>query len=130
MPATAKNPFTWVEIYVDNMERARKFYEAVFQFDMVPMETPGDMGDLEMLSFPWEDGGANVSGALCKMADMKPGAGGTLVYFTCEDCAVESDRISAAGGQLVQAKFPIGQHGFIALAMDTEGNLIGLHSMR
>jgi predicted enzyme related to lactoylglutathione lyase len=128
MKANTKNPFTWVEIYVDDMGRAQKFYETVLQIQMIPMQTPGDMGDLQMLSFPWAEGEKNISGALCKTSDMKPGIGGTLVYFTCDDCAVESGRVENAGGKMLQEKFPIGNHGFVALAIDTEGNTIGFHS--
>jgi len=128
METKAKNPFTWVEIYVEDMPRAQKFYETVFQIEMIPMQTPGEFGDLEMMSFPWSETEGNISGALCKTSDFKPGAGGTLVYFTCEDCAVESARVAAAGGQVLQEKMPIGEHGFCAVAMDTEGNTIGFHS--
>lgn len=128
MNSSSKNPFTWLEIYVEDMDRAREFYESVFQFKMISMQTPGDFGDLEMWSFPWEDGGANISGALCKTAGFKPGAGGTLVYFTCEDCSVEESRVQQAGGQVLQEKMPIGEHGFCSIIMDTEGNTIGLHS--
>jgi hypothetical protein len=125
-----KNPFTWVEIYVSDMIRARKFYEEVLQIELIPMQTPGDFSDLEMLSFPWEEGGQNISGALCKTREIQPGPGGTLVYFTCDDCANEISRVVAAGGQVLQEKFPIGEHGFCGIATDTEGNVIGFHSIR
>jgi uncharacterized protein len=130
MAANSKNPFTWVEIYVDDMSRAQNFYEKVFQINMIPMQTPGDFSDLEMVSFPWEQDGPNISGALCKTAEMKPGTGGTLVYFSCEDCAIETARVEGAGGQLLQPKMPIGEHGFVAIAMDMEGNAIGFHSSK
>ncbi|MGF1565959.1 MAG: VOC family protein [Flavobacteriales bacterium] len=128
MKTPIKNPFTWIEIYVDDMARAQKFYETVFQIDMVPMQAPGEFGDLEMLSFPWAQGESNISGALCKTSATKPGAGGTLVYFTCSDCAVETARVENAGGTVVQGKMPIGDHGFCSVIIDTEGNMIGLHS--
>lgn len=128
MTAEAKNPFTWVEIYVDDMSRAQQFYETVLQISMVPMPTPGGMDDLEMVSFPWVQGGVNATGALCKTSTIKPGSGGTLVYFACIDCAEESSRVAGAGGQVLQEKFPIGEHGFCSIVMDTEGNTIGLHS--
>jgi predicted enzyme related to lactoylglutathione lyase len=124
----AKNPFTWIEIYVENMNRAQKFYETVLQIQMIPMQTPGEFGDLEMLSFPYAEGEGNISGALCKTKDINPGTGGTLVYFTCEDCSIESSRVENAGGKVLQEKFPIGPHGFCSIAMDTEGNTIGFHS--
>ena len=128
MTTKTKNPFTWVEIYVDDMSRAQKFYETVLQIEMIPMQAPGEFGDLEMLSFPWAQGESNISGALCKTSEMKPATGGTLIYFTCEDCAVETARVENAGGKVLQEKFPIGEHGFCSVVMDTEGNTIGFHS--
>ena len=125
-----KNPFTWVEIYVEDMPRAQKFYETLLNIKMIPMQAPGGFGDLEMVSFPWAEGKSNISGALCKTSEMKPGTGGTLVYFTCEDCEVETARVDQAGGKVLQKKFQIGEHGYCSIVMDTEGNTIGLHSMR
>jgi predicted enzyme related to lactoylglutathione lyase len=110
------------------MPRAQKFYETVLQIEMVPMQAPGEFGDLEMLSFPWAQNESNISGALCKTSEFKPGAGGTLVYFTCDDCAVETARVEKAGGTVLQDKMPLGEHGFCSIAIDTEGNTIGFHS--
>ena len=55
--------------------------------------------------------------------------GYTLVYFGCEDCAVEGSRVAAAGGNVHREKMSIGEYGFIVLAVDTEGNMFGLHSL-
>lgn len=57
------------------------------------------------------------------------GVGGTIIYFTCADCAQETARAAQNGGQIVRDKFSIGPYGFISLVLDTEGNMIGLHSM-
>lgn len=124
-----KNPFAWVEIYVSDMARAQKFYESVLNFTMIPMQTPGEFGDLEMVSFPWIEGGNNISGALCKTSSMPAGTGGTLVYFGSDDCSVELSRIANAGGKVLQEKMSLGEHGFCGIALDTEGNSIGFHSM-
>lgn len=126
----SKNVFTWVEIYVDDMDRARKFYETVLKVELVDMETPGGIGDMQMVSFPWAENEPNISGALIKTNDMKPGTGGTLVYFACDDCAKETSRVEAAGGEVLQDKFQIGEHGFCSICMDTEGNTIGFHSSK
>jgi uncharacterized protein len=115
---------------VEDLGRAQKFYETVLQIEMTPMETPGGFGDLEMLCFPWAQGGENISGALCKTKDIKPGPGGTLVYFICDDCAIEASRVIEAGGKVIQEKYPLGEHGFCAIIMDTEGNSVGLHSIK
>lgn len=126
MAAPAKNPFTWVEIYVDDMNRAKAFYESVLKVSLIDMQMPEEFG--QMVSFPWAEGKENISGALVKMDSMKPGNGGTLVYFTCDDCAIEEGRVKAAGGEVLQPKMSLGEHGFCSIVQDTEGNTIGLHS--
>ncbi|WP_339902602.1 VOC family protein [uncultured Cyclobacterium sp.] len=123
------NPVNWFEIYVEDMDRAKKFYSQVLDQTLEDMTVPEGAGDLRMVGFPYVDGGINASGALVKSSEMRPGTGGTLVYFSCEDCAVEQGRIEAAGGQVIQPKFQIGEHGYCAIAMDTEGNTFGLYSM-
>ena len=129
MTTPAKNPFTWVEIYVADMKRAQQFYETILDIQMAELPMPEEMGEMQILSFPWAEGERNISGALVKMENMIPGTGGTLVYFACENCATEESRVEKAGGKVLQPKMPIGEYGFCSLVMDTEGNTIGLHSM-
>jgi uncharacterized protein len=124
---TNRNPVGWFEIYVQDMERAKTFYQKTFQVTLERLESPG----LELWMFPNPMGPDNpgCAGALVKMDGKDSGAGGTLVYFSCEDCAVEAARAVQNGGQVQKEKQSIGQYGFIALIYDTEGNMIGLHSM-
>ena len=124
------NPVGWFEIYVQDMERAKAFYEAVLRgkLERIPSPTPGP--ELEMWSFPMSQEGYGASGALVKMDGCASGGSGTLVYFACEDCAVEARRAAEHGGRVFKEKMSIGKYGFIALVFDTEGNMIGLHSMR
>ena len=123
-----RNSVGWFEIYVEDMARAKAFYERVF--DVTLSELPTDMPDIQMLVFPMIDDAPGCPGALAKMEGVEPGGGGVLVYFSCEDCSVESSRVAAAGGQVVKPKFAIGEYGFISLVVDTEGNMIGLHSRK
>ena len=69
-------------------------------------------------------------GAIIKMSGKDSGDGGTIVYFSCDDCSVEAGRAVKKGGRIQRDKFSIGEYGFIALVVDTEGNIIGLHSMK
>jgi predicted enzyme related to lactoylglutathione lyase len=119
------NPVGWFEIYVQDMARAKTFYETVLATKLEQL--PGT--ELEMWSFPMEMGKYGAPGALVHMPGCASGGGGTLVYFSCTDCATEQARAEAAGGKVFKPKFSIGQYGHIALVTDTEGNLIGLHSM-
>lgn len=120
------NPVGWFEIYVDEMARAKKFYESVFQVSLERLESP----DIEMWSFPMTMEGYGAPGSLVKMEGFSAGRNSVLVYFSCEDCAVQAARVKEAGGQIQREKFSIGQYGYIALVVDTEGNMIGLHSMK
>lgn len=126
---TANNPVNWFEIYVDNIDRAKKFYATVLGKEMIDMPTPADM-DMKMVAFPWVEGGLNATGALVQTKSVKAGGNSTLVYFQTDDCLAEQNRVEKAGGKVVQPKFPIGDYGFCALCLDTEGNMFGLHSMR
>jgi uncharacterized protein len=123
-----RNPVCWFEIYVQDMSRAKRFYEAVFKVDLVELPSPDP--DMEMQAFPMNMGSDGASGALAKMKGCPSGGMGTLVYFSCEDCATEASRVEGAGGKVFKPKMSIGQYGFIALVNDTEGNLIGLHSLK
>lgn len=124
-----KNPIGWFEIYVDDVERAKHFYQSVFQVTFEQMMDPTGT-DIEMWFFPSDMESYGASGALVKMDGISAGAGGTLVYFSCEDCAIEQERATQHGGVVVQAKMGIGEYGFISLVQDSEGNMIGLHSMQ
>ncbi|MFD1008714.1 VOC family protein [Oceanisphaera ostreae] len=123
------NSVVWFEIYVAEMARARKFYEAVLGVTLEPADKMAEDWP-EMWMFPGEDNACGASGALVKMDGISPGGGGTLVYFSCDDCAEQASRVQANGGQVMREKFAIGPYGFIALVVDTESNMIGLHSMR
>lgn len=120
-----QNVVGWFEIYVEDMKRAVHFYSNVFKH--------GEFKDLsdkneQMLAFPWVMNGEFASGALVKAESMKPGKGGTVVYFQSEDCEIEASRVTEFGGKIIKPKFAIGEYGFVAIVEDSEGNLIGIHS--
>lgn len=122
------NPVCWFEIYVDDMSRAQKFYEAVLQVTLQELPSPQGF-EGSMMTFPGNPEGMNANGALVKHEMGKPSAMGTIVYFGCADCANEQTRVEQAGGKVLMPKFSIGEFGFCALVADSEGNTIGLYSM-
>jgi uncharacterized protein len=127
-----KNPVNWFEIYVQDMDRATSFYEAVLKVKLDKLEMPTDMEDadnFQMTSFPFVDDQPNASGALVKAEGMESGGNSIVIYFTCDDCITEQNRVENAGGKVLKEKFSIGQYGFCSICMDTEGNTFGLHSM-
>jgi predicted enzyme related to lactoylglutathione lyase len=131
-PAAVANPIVWFEIYVQDMERAKRFYEAVLQTKLQKLGSPQsteDIASAEMWQFSSNQAAHGASGALIKMAGAPSGGLGTVVYFHCNDCAVEESRVVKNGGRIHRSKTAIGEYGAISLVYDTEGNLFGLHSM-
>ncbi len=120
------NPVCWFEIYVQDMPRARAFYEGVLGVKLERLGSP----EIEMWAFPGTLERYGTPGALVRMPGLPSGGNSTLVYFSCEDCAAEESRVAACGGTVQRPKMSIGQFGFITLAVDTEGNMIGLHSLK
>lgn len=123
-----RNPVGWFEIYVQDTERARAFYEKTFQVQLERLESPDPA--MELCAFPMVCDGGGCAGSLVRMNGKDSGAGGTIIYFSCADCSAEAARAAESGGKIQRPKFAIGQYGFVAFVLDTEGNLIGLHSMR
>jgi len=121
-----KNPVGWFEIYVQDMNRAKNFYESVFEGKLERL----DNSDIEMWSFPMQMDGVGAPGTLVKMKGFPSGGNSTLVYFKCRDCALEEARAVEFGGRVQKKKMSIGNYGFISLVFDTEGNMLGLHSMQ
>jgi hypothetical protein len=126
------NPVGWFEIYVQDMARARDFYEAVFVVRLIPLKNPDPLAypDLEMWAFPAAMDRFGASGSLVRIPGMPSGGGGTLIHFSCVDCATYARRAVNAGGTLLSPKTSMGEHGYRATILDPDGNVIGLHSMQ
>lgn len=122
---TKNNALNWFELYVTDWNRAKKFYETILG---TPLQEVTSSCSAPMAIFP-HDSTKGVGGALTKMEGTSPGGGGTLVYLNVEgDLDGVISRIPSAGGTIIRPRFPIGEHGFIAIFRDTEGNVAGLHS--
>ena len=117
------NPIQWVEIAATDLERAKEFYAKVFDLEFQLIEMP----DSRMYMFGGPDQ-IGSSGCLVQSSINTPSEDGAIVYFACEDVAVEVERAEQAGGKVLVPKTDIGEFGFFAQLIDTEGNRIGVHS--
>ena len=122
------NAVGWFDIYVNDMGRAVAFYEAVLKQKLEKISDPTD--ETQMMSFSGNMTAYGAMGALVKSNYSRPGVGGTMVYFSVEDCSVQESRIVAAGGKVVRSKFSIGEFGWVTLCEDTEGNMFGFNSKK
>ena len=116
----------WYEIPVIDMERAKKFYDTVFDIDV----QIHDLNGLLMGWFPFAEEGSGASGSLIKSDAYEPSEkAGVLIYFSSADVNNELGRVEVAGGKVLQEKTQISPEiGFMGLFLDSEGNRLALHS--
>src|SRR5690349_12317527 len=125
---TFDSAISWFEIPAKDINRAQKFYEAVFDIKMQPLDSP----DIEMRIFPLTDPMKGVGGALAKTKDFhNPSAtDGPLIYLNGNpDVQKYLDKVEAAGGKIMVPKMSLGEYGYMAVFTDTEGNRVALHAI-
>ncbi len=124
-----QHAISWFEIPTTDINRAQKFYEAVFQIQMTPI----DMENIKMRMFPLDNPMEGVGGALVDTGGFhKPSTtDGVLIYLNGNpDVQIFMDRVEAAGGKTIVPKMEISpEYGDMAIFMDTEGNRIALHNI-
>lgn len=117
------NALNWFEIPAKDIERALTFYDTIMGATLIRMEANEAY---PMGMFPVESG---VSGAVIQGEGYVPSTEGTIVYLNAgEDLSHVLNRVEGAGGNIVMPKTDIGENGFMAYFIDTEGNKVGLHS--
>ena len=115
----------WFEIPVNDMARAKAFYEFVFRIEIREV----NFGGLNMGWFPDNNGAYGATGTLIKQDSYVPSKEGTLVYFMSENVQDELDRIEKVGGSIYQEKTQISkEYGYMGVFIDSEGNRVALHS--
>jgi uncharacterized protein len=120
------NVINWFEIPAKNFDRACDFYSKVLEGDIHKIDSPmGQMGFLPGFA-PSE-----VGGAIVKAEGYEPSGKGSVVYLNGgADLSAPLERVEKAGGKIVMPKTSIGENGFMAHFIDTEGNRVALHSMK
>jgi len=122
-----KNAISWFEIAVTDIERASKFYGSVLNVEIQRM----DMETMKYAMFPYDNDNNGVGGGLVEMEGFKPSAEGPTLYLNGgDDLSDPLSRVEAAGGKIIMPKTDIGENGFMAQFIDTEGNRMALHSSK
>jgi len=117
----------WFEIPVKNFNRAKTFYETILGATMQPMEAMG----MKSAFFPADLENGSIGGCIIEGQGYEPANKGSLVYLNGgNDLSVVLSKVEQAGGKIIMSKTGIGPHGFMAHFEDSEGNKVGLHSMK
>jgi len=123
---SAQNPATWFEIPAKDLQRAKAFYEYVFDFEM----TVHFMGPLKMAWFPGAQGQVGATGSLMENPNYKPSHEGSLIYFAVRDIEATLQKVREKDGKILNPKMSIGEHGFVGHFEDCEGNRVALHATK
>jgi predicted enzyme related to lactoylglutathione lyase len=120
------NALNWFEISVNDIARAKKFYETIFSISMEVQEMMG----MKMAYFPADMMNGKVGGGIVESPMHKPSADGAKIYLNANpDMEAVLAKISTSGGTVTMPKTKISDEiGYMAFFMDTEGNSVGLHS--
>jgi len=119
-----KSMINWFEIPVKNFERAKSFYSKVL--DVTITDMPHD--NFKYGVFPY-DPNEGVSGALVEGEGFEPSQNGVIIYLNGgDDLAPALARAKEADATILMPKTSIGENGFMAHFIDSEGNRVALHS--
>ncbi|HMB61963.1 MAG TPA: VOC family protein [Eudoraea sp.] len=119
------NAINWFEIPVKNYERAKAFYSSLLAEEI----TDHHMPNIRYGVFAYDQDNNKVGGAIMEMEGATPTADGVTVYLNGgDDLSVPLSRVEKAGGKVLMPKTDIGENGYMAQFLDTEGNKIALHS--
>ncbi len=120
-------PISWFEIPATDLDRARTFYQTIFDVTL----TPHDMGPNRLAAFPY-DRERHTGGCVMSGPGMEPSGLGTIIYLNASPSLdAVLDRVVPAGGgiALPRTALPPGM-GFFAQIVDTEGNRVGVHALQ
>ena len=113
------------EIVADKPERAMKFYKEVFGWEFNKWEGPQEY----WLVKTGEDSQPGINGGLTpKMSQQDSSDTSGRVTNTIDVPSIDdfSNKISMAGGKVVQPKMAIPGIGYLAICQDTEGISFGI----
>jgi predicted enzyme related to lactoylglutathione lyase len=116
-----KNKLTHFAIHIDDIERAKKFYDGVFEWGF---NSYGQDDFLQIKSDKSENGeliGAMQSRKYSPVPDKIIGLECTIGVENIDETI---EKVKSNGGQILMLKTAIPYVGFIAKFLDTEGNLI------
>jgi len=108
------------DIASEDVNRAKKFYESLFEWKIT---MPPGMSDYYLLETTDLEGKQSIGGGIGKREN--PDQKITL-YIGVENIERYCRKIEELGGKVIQPELPVPGWGSLAVCMDTEGNLFGL----
>ena len=108
------------DVAADNPERAKRFYEALFGWEM---ESPPGMPDYYLIETTDLEGKRGVGGGLGKRGEPNQKITSYIGVDSIDDY---SSKVEKLGGKVIQPKMTVPGWGHLAIRIDTESNMFGL----
>jgi len=103
------------EIPVDDLERAKRFYQGIFGWQIVDTGSQG----YHLI----QTGEGELAGGMMKrvVPEQRP-----VLYILVESVDEYAKKVQEAGGTIVVPKMAVPTMGYFAQALDTEGNVFAI----
>jgi predicted enzyme related to lactoylglutathione lyase len=111
------NRFNWVEIRVRDLEKAKRFYEGLFDWKISGKENKD-------YAYWLIDTGEKPGGGLWRMPKEKPCC--VLVYILVDDIDKTLEKVVKLGGKIITPKSKENGNAMATFA-DPDGNMFGLY---
>lgn len=122
-----KNPVGWFDIPVLDLDRAEAWYSQFFGFSF---DRKPEHNGYTMSWFPLDAESYGAPGCLMIGEGYVPSATGVMLYFTAPEGSVAAAVKKAESLNITVAIPPMAiSNGFIAGVLDSEGNMIMIHSL-
>ena len=108
------------DVASDDLERAKRFYEALFNWKI---ESPPGMTDYYLIETTDLDGNKSVGGGLGKRGEPNQKITSYIGVNSVDDY---SSKVEKLGGKVIQPKMTVPGWGYLAICIDTENNMFGL----
>ena len=113
----------WFDLPVRDMNRAKKFYEKVFNCSIDINSYEGAKVGVMTLA------NGSRPGCLWETEEELPSSSGIMVYFSVQGRLEDALKwVVQNGGRIVSPKHSMGEYGYRSIIRDTEGNRLVLHS--
>lgn len=108
------------DIAADDLERAKKFYEDMFDWKI---EAPPGFPDYYLVETKGLNNTEGVGGGLGKRQDQGQRI---TAYFGVSAIDEYAARVESLGGKIIQPKMAVLGWGYLIMCLDTENNMFGL----
>ena len=118
------NPFVHIELNSTDPDKAKAFYNELFDWDMKDIPLPGSSPDANEIYTTINVGGGTGGGIMRQMMPNAPSA--WLAYALVKDLRAATDKAAALGATILKDVSEVPGMGYLSIIKDPTGAYLGL----